>query len=101
MVSKDNERNKIVLLSKGNVNLKCNGDDESANTLKLGLQLDEKNNNTSSLKVVSAPKSWSDNFHSFQLLWRTDNFIFKIDGQEHPFNLTKLHQNIFSSEVIH
>lgn len=91
----------MVLLSKGNANLNCSGVDESTNTLRFGLQLDEKNNINSSLKVITASKSWSKDFHTFQFLWRPDSFMFKIDGQRHSFNSSKLDKMLFSSEVRH
>lgn len=91
----------MVLISKGNSNLNCSGVDESSNTLKFGLQLDDKSNIDSNLKVITAPKSWSNDFHTFQLLWRPDSYLFKIDGQGHSFNVSKLHQTSFSSEVMH
>lgn len=99
MVSKGNEKNKIVLLSKGNTNLKCNGVDESTHILRHGLLVDEQYQINQNLKIVSSQKSWSDDFHSFKLSWSPGNLVLKIDEQSHVFNSPQTLQGLFNSEV--
>lgn len=99
MVSKGNEKNKIILLLKGNANLICNGADESTRILRHGLLVDEQYQTNQNLKVVPSKKSWTDDFHTFKLSWSPGSLILKIDELSHVFNSSQTLNSLFSSEV--
>lgn len=102
MVSTKNERDKIVLLSKGNENLKCNGADESAHILKHGLLVDEKyqiNSNLTSLNAKFSSKSWADDYHSFKFSWSSGSLIISVDEYNHIFSSPQLLHVLFNSKV--
>jgi len=101
LVSTTNEQNKLVLgTSSGNIDLKCNGVDESISVLKYGLKVDELYHSKSiMMKSISASR-WSDDYHTLELSWSNNNILFKIDGESHPLDTSNLQLNlIFDSEV--
>ncbi|XP_060850898.1 uncharacterized protein LOC132929522 [Rhopalosiphum padi] len=100
LVSTTNEQNKLVLgTSSGNIDLKCNGVDESISVLKYGLKVDELYHSKSiMMKSISASR-WSDDYHTLELSWSNNNILFKIDGESHPLDTSNLQLNlIFDSE---
>lgn len=102
LISKYNKKNKLVLATLfGNNDLKCNGDDNSAKILRYGLKIDEqyrfKSNNMMNSTLA---KPWSNDYHSFVLIWSPTNITFKIDGENKYLNTSNLLMDIiFESEV--
>lgn len=95
LISKSNEQNKIVLASSfGNIDLKCNGADESATILRYGLKIDEQYSLETNMKESSSENTWSNDYHSFILSWTPENIIFKIDGQSHNLDAWNLPLNV-------
>lgn len=101
MVSKTNEQNKFVLgTSFGNIDLKCNGEDESISVLKYGLKIDEQYHLKPVMMKSTSTSRWSEDYHSFVLSWSPENIVFKIDGESHQLDTSNLPLDlIFDSEV--
>lgn len=101
MVSKANERNKLVLAtSVGNENLKCNEIDESATVLRYGLKIDEQYHIDTDMMESNLENPWSDDYHSFVLSWTPENVVFKIDEKISNLDAWNLPLNIIlDSEV--
>lgn len=100
LVNKDNENNKLVLLINGNTNLKCNGKNEGTNVIRHGLQLDAQYHLNSIMEKTISNRSWTDDYHSFELSWSPGNVSLRIDGFIKNFILPDLLQVLFHSKVI-
>lgn len=100
LVNNDNENNKLVLLINGNTNLKCNGENEGTNVIRHGLQLDAQYHLNSIMKKAISNRSWTDEYHSFELSWSPGNVSLGIDGFSTNFRLPNLLQVLFHSKVI-
>ncbi|KAL4131837.1 hypothetical protein QTP88_009086 [Uroleucon formosanum] len=100
LVSKTNEQNKFVLgTSFGNIDLKCNGEDESISVLKYGLKIDEQYHLKPVMMKSTSTSRWSEDYHSFVLSWSPENIVFKIDGESHQLDTSNLPLDlIFDSE---
>jgi len=83
----------------GNRDLKCNGIDESANTIRYGIKINENNRVNSIIQKVILNRSWTDDYHRFELFWTPGNVIFKIDGKSYNLNSPELLQVLFNSKV--
>lgn len=101
LISKSNEKNKLVLAkSFGNIDLKCNGDDESATVLKYGLEIDELYHVKSKMMKLTSQNTWHSGYHSFKLFWSPENIVFKIDEESYHLDINNLPLDfIFDSEV--
>lgn len=101
LVNSDNEKNRLVLLTNGNSKLNCNGEDESSNVIRHGLQLDRQYHLNSMMdKAISKTnRSWTDDYHSFELSWTPGNVSFGVDGFNRNFVLPNLLQVLFHTKV--
>lgn len=101
LVSKANERNKLVLATSfGNGDLKCDGIDEGATVLRYGLKIDEQYHIDTYMMESNSEKPWSDGYHSFVLSWTPENVVFKVNGKSNELDAWNLPLNvILDSEV--
>jgi len=96
MVSKTNERNKLILANTG---LQCNKN-ENVFVVKYGLKVDEQYNLESQIMESKLSNRSTDGYHSFVLSWTPDSIIFKIDGENNNLDASNLPLNIIlDSEV--
>lgn len=100
LVSKFNDQNKLVLATLfGNKDLKCNEADESANVLRYGLKIAKNDHVHSIIQKVISNRSWTDDYHTFELSWTPGNVVFKIDGESYNLNSPELLQVLLHSKV--
>jgi len=83
----------------GNKDLKCNETDESANVLRYGIKIDQNYQANSIAQKAISNRSWTDDYHTFELSWTPGNVIFKIDGKSYNLNSPELLQILFNSKV--
>lgn len=89
--------------SVGNINLKCNGSDESAAVLKYGFEIDELYHVQSKMMKLRSATTWHNDYHTFKLSWSSEkNMVFEIDGESNRVDTTDLPIDniLFETEVI-
>lgn len=83
MVSKDNYKTRLVLVAKGNTDLKCGRQEEGTTALNLAYTLTNERFYGNATVYIYNPKGFTDGYHTFELSRSSTGIAVKIDGQDH------------------
>lgn len=103
LVSKHNDKSKLVLLAKGNADLKCKGRDENVNALNAAYTLIDDRHFANSSTYIYSSKKWTDDYHSFEFSRTPNSVVVKVDGKIYDMDRPNFvgFDSIFSSQVKH
>lgn len=83
LVSKDNYKTRLVLVAKGNTDLKCSGKEEGTTALNLAYTLTNDRFYGNATVYIYNPRGFTDGYHKFELSRSSTSIVVKVDGVVH------------------